>query len=75
MTQSTPTFLWNDSASICEHTYSIEHEAVGATCNPVIVLAVLKQELAAWRDRIRNLINSDPASGEDDLPWALGAQM
>ena len=36
MTQTTPTCLWNDSASIDELTYSIEHGAVGATCNPVI---------------------------------------
>jgi transaldolase len=55
--------------------YSIEHGAVGTTCNPVIVLGVLKQEIAAWKDRIRNLIESNPASGEDDLPRALGAQM
>ena len=44
MTQTTPTCLWNDSASIQELTYSIEHGAVGATCNPVIVLGVLKKE-------------------------------
>ena len=42
MTQTTPTCLWNDSASIEELTYSIEHGAVGATCNPVIVVGVLK---------------------------------
>ncbi|MGA7126522.1 MAG: hypothetical protein WBZ19_09475, partial [Chthoniobacterales bacterium] len=35
MTQTTPTCLWNDSASIEELAYSIEHGAVGATCNPV----------------------------------------
>ena len=34
MTQTTPTCLWNDSASIDELTYAIEHGAVGATCNP-----------------------------------------
>ena len=50
-------------------------ELVGATCDLVIVLGVLKREMAAWKDRIRNLINSNPASDEDDLPWALGAQM
>ena len=75
MTQSTPTCLWNDSASTREHAYSIEHGALGATCDPVIVLGVLKQEMAGWKDRIRNLISSNPASDEDDLPWALGAQM
>ena len=43
MTQTTPTCLWNDSASIEELTYSIEHGAVGATCNPSIAVSVLKQ--------------------------------
>ena len=38
MTQTTPTCLWNDSATLSELTYSIEHGAVGATCNPVIVI-------------------------------------
>ena len=71
MTQCTPTCLWNDSASIRELTYSIEHGAVGATCNPVIVLSVLKQEMAAWKDRIRTLIESMPASGEDEIAWQL----
>ena len=47
MTQTTPTCLWNDSASIQELTYSIEHGAVGATCNPVIVLGVLKKEMSS----------------------------
>ena len=47
MTQTTPTCLWNDSASIEELTYSIEHGAVGATCNPVIVVGVLKKEMGA----------------------------
>ena len=50
MTQTTPTCLWNDSASISELKYSIEHGAVGATCNPVIVLGVLKKELQVWKD-------------------------
>ena len=63
MTQSTPTCLWNESASIRELTYSIEHGAVGTTCNLVIVLGALKQEMAVWKDRIRNLIESNPASG------------
>lgn len=67
MTQSTPTCLWNDSASIREVTYSIEQRAVGTTCNLVIVLGVLKQEMAAWKDRIRSLIKCNPASGEEDL--------
>jgi transaldolase len=71
MTQTTPTCLWNDSASIEELSYSIEHGAVGATCNPVIVVGVLKREMAAWKDRIRSLINEMPTATEDEIGWQI----
>lgn len=71
MTQSTPTCLWNDSASIQELTYSIEHSAVGATCNPVIVLGVLKKEMSLWKERIYGLIAESPTAGEDGIAWQL----
>jgi transaldolase len=71
MTQTTPTCLWNDSASIEELTYSIEHGAVGATCNPVIVVGVLKKEVARWKDRIRSLIDEMPTATEDQIGWQI----
>jgi transaldolase len=71
MTQTTPTCLWNDSASIAELKYSIEHGAVGATCNPVIVLGVLKKELQSWKDRIRALIKERPTATEDQIAWQV----
>lgn len=71
MTQTTPTYLWNDSASIQELTYSIEHGAVGATCNPVIVLGVLKKEMSLWKDRIRSLIEEHSTATEDQIGWQL----
>jgi transaldolase len=71
MTQTTPTCLWNDSASIQELTYSIEHGAVGATCNPVIVLGVLKKEMPLWKDRIRQLILERPTATEEEVGWQL----
>ena len=71
MTQTTATCLWNDSASIQELTYSIEHGAVGATCNPVIVLGVLKKEMAQWKDRIQSLIREWPKATEDEIAWQL----
>jgi transaldolase len=49
MTQCTPICLGNDSASIQELTYSIEHRATGATCNPVIVVNVLKKDFKERR--------------------------
>lgn len=71
MTQASPTCLWNDSASIQELTYSIEHGAVGATCNPVIVLEVLKKEMHLWRDPILDLIRDMPGATEDQIAWKL----
>jgi transaldolase len=71
MTQTTPTCLWNDSASLAELTYSIEHGAVGATCNPVIVLEVLKKESHIWNDRIRTLANEMSSATEEQIGWRL----
>jgi transaldolase len=71
MTQTTPTCLWNDSASIQELTYSIEHGAVGATCNPVIVLGVLKKEMHLWKERIGGLIREMPKATETEIGWRL----
>jgi transaldolase len=71
MTQTTPTCLWNDSASIEELTYSMEHGGVGATCNPVIVLGVLKKELATWKRRIEALLKEFPTAGEDEIAWKV----
>jgi transaldolase len=71
MTQKTPTCLWNDSASIQELTYSMEHGAVGATCNPVIVVGVLKKEMSEWKDRIQALIKEWPKATEDEIAWQI----
>jgi transaldolase len=71
MTQTTPTCLWNDSASLEELTYALEHGAVGATCNPVIVLGVLKKEMPLWRPRIQSLIEEMPTATEDQIGWKL----
>lgn len=75
MTQTTPTCLWNDSASLEELAYSIEHGAVGATCNPVIALAVLKAELKRWRPRIAALANEMPHATEDEIGWRVIEEM
>jgi transaldolase len=71
MTQTTPTCLWNDSASMEELTYSIEHGAVGATCNPVIVVGVVKKEMNFWKGRVECLIKELPTATEDQIAWQL----
>ena len=75
MTQTSPTCLWNDSASVQELTYSMEHGAVGATCNPVIVLGVLKKEMPQWKDRIQALIKEWPTAMEDEIAWQVVREM
>src|SRR3954447_4945032 len=75
MTQTTCTCLWNDSASPAELGYAIEHGAVGATCNPVIVVDVLKREMHLWKDRILELIRTMPAATEHDIAWRLVDEM
>jgi transaldolase len=71
MTQTTKTCLWNDSASLQELGYAIEHGAVGATCNPVIVVDVLKREMHLWKDRIQELIRALPTATEHEIGWRI----
>ena len=71
MTQTTPTCLWNDSADVDELAYAIENGAVGATCNPAIVLGMLKKDLAKSRARIEELMAELPAATEDQIGWKL----
>jgi transaldolase len=75
MTQTTPTVLWNDSCSIEELTWSIGHGAIGATCNPVIVGTVLKQEWDQWKERIPQIIRQSPSCTEDEIAWKLIEEM
>ena len=51
--------------------FPFEHGAVGATCNPVIVLDVLKKEAHLWNDRIRALAIELPAATEEEIGWRL----
>jgi transaldolase len=75
MTQTTCTCLWNDSCSLAELGYAIDNGAVGATCNPVIVVEVLKKEMHLWKDRILELIRSLPQATEHDIAWTLVDEM
>lgn len=71
MTQTTPTCLWNDSADLDELRYSIDNGAVGATCNPVIAVTILKKHFVDWQPRIRELIRAMPTATEDQVGWKL----
>jgi transaldolase len=53
----------------------MEHGAVGATCNPVIVVNVLKKEINAWKGRIQALIEKLPMATEDEIAWQVVREM
>jgi len=71
MVMTTPTDFWNDSCSVDELTYAIQHGAVGATSNPTIVLTVLKQEMNLWSDRIQQIIAENPTWSEIEITWKV----
>src|SRR4051795_9813567 len=71
MTQTTPTVLWNDSATLSELSSAIGWGAVGATCNPVIALAARKSDLPRWRARIAEYAAQHPTAGESEIGWAM----
>lgn len=53
----------------------MEHGAVGATCNPVIVLSVLKTEMPQWKDRIQALIREWQSATEGQIAWQVVREM
>ena len=61
------TDFWNDSCSVEELAYAIEHGAVGATSNPTIVEQILLQERNLWEDRIHELIEKNPSWSDEDV--------
>ncbi len=75
MTQTTRTEYWNDSCAVSELKYAIEHGAVGATANPVIVSYVLGIEMDLWKDHINRLINDMPDADEERISWKLVEDM
>ncbi len=70
-----PTDYWNDSCSVEELRYAIEHGAVGATTNPTIVLGVLGKEMPLWNKRIQAMVAGNPSWDEARLTWRLVEEM
>jgi transaldolase len=75
MTETTPSCLWSDTAGLEELTTSIGYGAVGATCNPVIALSVLRKEAALWKPRTREVLAEMPRANEDEIGWRLVEEM
>lgn len=72
---TTATDIWNDSCSVEELGYAMEHGATGATTNPTIVLEVLGREWRLWDERIRQLIADNPTWSETEVTWRLIEEM
>lgn len=71
MTEETPTRLWSDSATPRELSAAIGWGAVGATCNPVLALAALRDDLPRWQRRIREYAEDHPTASESQIGWAM----
>lgn len=71
MTAAEPTVLWNDSADPRELSQSIAWGAVGATCNPVIAVTVIKADLPRWTARIAALAEELPTASESEIGWKV----
>lgn len=69
------TDIWMDSCGEAELNYGLERGIVGATSNPLIVSAVIKNELEIWENRIKELIKEMPTATEDEITWALIHEM
>ena len=75
MSKTTPTQFWNDNCSLTDLAFSIEHGAVGATTNPVIVGQVLEAELEKYIPVIKGLAAQNPKATEDEVAWLLNEKM
>lgn len=71
MTETTPTVLWNDSASPSELRAALGWGAIGATCNPVIALACLNEDLPRWHQRMRDYAALHATAGESEIGWQM----
>lgn len=69
------TDIWMDSCGEEELNYGLERGIVGATSNPIIVEAVIKNELSTWQPRIKALIKEIPDATEDEIAWELIYEM
>lgn len=62
---------WNDSCDITELSDAVATGAVGATSNPVIVAAAVKQDPDRWIPVLEQLIVDNPSDSEEDIAWKL----
>lgn len=71
MKNNSKTILWNDSANPRELKDALTWGIVGATCNPIIALSVLKADQEHWVSHIKNYAKSHPTATDDEIGWAM----
>lgn len=71
MTSQGTTALWNDSADPRELAQSIAWGAVGATCNPVIAVQCIKNDLPRWQARMREIAQERATASESAIGWQV----
>lgn len=69
------THIWMDSCGDAELDYALERGCVGATSNPAIVGAVIKQELKKWEARIKEMAAQRKDITEDDIAYGIIYEM
>ena len=62
---------WNDSNDHDELQHAVNEGAVGATSNPVITCAAVKNHPDVWLPVIDKMIESNSTGSEDDILWNL----
>jgi transaldolase len=71
MAETTKTDYWSDTCNTDHLGYALTHGATGATTNPVIVHAVLRQQIGMWEKRIRQVVDQMSTAPETDIAWKL----
>ena len=71
MKENSQTVLWNDSADPKELKEALTWGIVGATCNPIIALSVIKADKEYWVGRIKEYAKSHPTATDDQIGWAM----
>jgi transaldolase len=65
------TALWNDSADPKELGTAMSWGAVGATCNPVIAVQCVKNDLPRWTARMAEIAIERPSASESEIGWQV----
>jgi transaldolase len=65
------TDFWNDSCDPRELSDALEHGAVGATSNPVIVGQVVEADRDTWFGVLDALVRDAPHASEEEIAWRL----